>query len=379
MRTWIVNGKVFTAVSPEPLDADILIVDGKIAALGKCDNNGEIIDVKGKYIYPGLVEAHCHLGLEGFGFRYDEQDYNEYTECVTPELNCIDAYNPMCETIAHARKGGVTCVATGPGSSNVLGGNFIAVKTYGKCVDDALVKNKVAMKCAFGENPKNLYRGKTISSRMTNAAKLREALFKAREYMNKLDAAGDNAEKRPDYNMRHEALIPVLRGEIPLKAHAHQANDIFTAIRIAREFNVKLTIEHCTEGHLIAEALAGAGYPVAVGPTLTHASKPELRNKTFATAGVLHRAGCQVSIITDSAVIPQQHLALCASLAVKGGLDEFAALQAITINPAKHLDIADRVGSIEVNKDADIIVCSGNILDPMTKVEMVFIDGEQTK
>lgn len=231
------------------------------------------------------------------------------------------------------------------------------------------------MKCAFGENPKNCYRGKSVNSRMTTAAKLRNTLSKAREYMNKLEAAESDNSKKPDFNMQYEALLPVLRGEIPLKAHAHQANDILTAIRIAREFEVKLTLEHCTEGHLIAEHIAASGCPVAVGPTLSHVSKPELRNKSFETAGILDRAGCKVSIITDSGVIPQEHLALCAALAVKGGMDEFSALQAITINPAQHLGIADRVGSIEVGKDADMIVCSGNILDTATQVEMVYIDG----
>ena len=376
MKTWIVNGRVHDVVNSAVLDLDILIENGKIAALGKCDNDGSIIDAAGKDVYPGLVEAHCHLGLEGFGFRYDEADYNELNDAVTPELNPIDAFNPFCPSVNIACKAGVTCVGTGPGSSNVLGGNFIAVKTHGKCVDDMIVREKAAMKCAFGENPKNCYRGKSINSRMSTAAKLRNALFKAREYMRKLEAAGDDVAKRPDYNMQHEALLPVLRGEMPLKAHAHQANDILTAIRIAREFNVKLTLEHCTEGHLIVEKIVESGCPVAVGPTLSHVSKPELRNKSFVTPGVLAKAGCQVSIITDSGVIPQEHLALCAQMAVKAGMEPAAALQAITINPARHLGIADRVGSIEVGKDADIIICSGDILNNMTQVEKVLINGE---
>ena len=272
----------------------------------------------------------------------------------------------------------MTCVGTGPGSSNVLGGNFIAVKTHGVRVDDMIVKEKVAMKCAFGENPKNLYQNKFITSRMTTAAKLRDTLAKAREYMEKIDAAEkDPSCKKPDFNFKLHALLPVMRREIPLKAHAHQANDLFTAIRIAKEFNVKLTLEHCTEGHLIAEHLAKEGLPLAVGPSLTHSGKPEMRQKTFATPGILHRAGCQVSIITDSNVIPQQHLALCAGLAVKAGMDPFAAVQASTINPARHLGIEDRVGSIEVGKDADFVVCNGSILESSTQVCMVFVNGEQ--
>ncbi|MBR2365228.1 MAG: amidohydrolase [Lentisphaeria bacterium] len=378
MRYWIVNGSVHTAMTPEAVKTDILIENGKIAAFGKADGKDPVIDAAGKEIYPGLVEAHCHLGLAGYAVKYEGHDYNEKNDVTTPELNAYDGFNPFDQSIVNARRGGVTTVGTGPGSANVLGGAFMAVKTYGTRVDDMIVKPKVAIKCAFGENPKNFYQTKSVSSRMTTAFKLREALFKARDYMRKKEAAGDDVSKLPDYNMRCEALIPVLKGELPLKAHAHQANDIFTAIRIAKEFNVRLTLEHCTEGHLIADALKKEGYPLAVGPAQMHATKPELRNKSYATAGILAKAGCQVSIITDSPVIPQECLALAAGLAVKSGMDEFAALQAITINPAKHLGISDRVGSLEVGKDADILVCDGNILNPLTKVEKVFINGEET-
>lgn len=377
MEYWIVNGTVFDGITPEPRQVDIKVVDGKIAEIGHY-SGGEKIDVTGLKIVPGLVEAHCHLGMAGWGNRYDGADYNEKNDCITPELNPIDAINPFDETMRFALEGGVTCVGTGPGSSNVLGGNFIAIKTHGSRVDDMVVREKVAMKCAFGENPKNLYQSKSISSRMTTAAKLRETLAKAREYMEKLDAAEKDPNcKKPDFNFKLHAMLPVMRREIPLKAHAHQTNDLFTAIRIAKEFNVKLTLEHCTEGHLIADQLAAEGFPLAVGPSLTHSGKPEMRKKSYATAGILHRAGCQVSIITDSNVIPQEHLALCAGLAVKAGMDPFAALQAITINAARHLGIEDRVGSIEVGKDADLVVCDGCILESSTKVCMVFVNGEQ--
>lgn len=377
MDFWLVNGTVLDGITPAPRQIDIRIKDGKIAEIGSY-NGGEKIDVAGSRIVPGLVEAHCHLGLAGWGNRYDGTDYNENNDCITPELNPIDAFNPLDETVQFALQGGVTCVGTGPGSANVLGGNFMAVKTFGVRVDDMIVKEKVAMKCAFGENPKNLYRGKSISSRMTTAAKLRETLAKAQEYMEKLTEAEKDPEcKKPDFNFKLHALLPVMRREIPLKAHAHQANDLFTAIRIAKEFGLKLTLEHCTEGHLIAEHLAAEGFPVAVGPSLTHSAKPEMRMKSYTTPGILHRAGCKVSIITDSDVIPQEHLALCAGLAVKAGMDPFAALQAITINPARHLGIDDRVGSIEVGKDADLIVCDGCILDSSTKINMVFVNGER--
>ena len=375
MRYWITNVKVNTAVDPAEQELDILVENGKIAALGKYDS-GEKLDGDGLHVFPGLVEAHCHLGLHGWAMRYEGADYNEKNETITPELDAIDSINPMDESVRHALEGGVTSVGAGPGSANVIGGTFAAYKTFGDRIDDMIIKKRVAMKCAFGENPKFLHQTSGISTRMTNAAKLREILFKTREYLRKIEAAGDDASKRPDFNFKLEAMLPVLRGEIPLKAHAHQANDILTTIRIAKEFGVKLTIEHCTEGHLIARHLAKEGYPVAVGPSMTNASKVELRNRTFATPGILQKAGCQISIITDSPVTPQEYLGLVAGLAVRSGMDPFGALQAITINPAKHLGIEDRVGSIEPGKDADLIFCTGSIMDSMTQVRRVIINGQ---
>ena len=214
-------------------------------------------------------------------------------------------------------------------------------------------------------------------SRMTTAAKLREMLFAARDYMERKEAAGGDIAKSPKFDMKLEALIPVLKGEIPLKAHAHRADDICTAIRIAKEFGVKMTLEHCTEGHLIPEVVARSGFPAAVGPTLTNASKIELVNKSFETPGVLARAGIQVSIITDNPVIPQSYLPLCAGLAVKAGMDPFAALQAITINPAKHLGIADRVGSLEVGKDGDVVIVNGDPMVSDSTITAVLVNGEK--
>ena len=257
----------------------------------------------------------------------------------------------------------------------MIGGTFVAAKLYGNCVDNMVVKNPVAMKCAFGENPKRVYSSKGISARMTTAAKMRETLFAAREYLLKKEAAGDDISKMPKFDLKLESLIPVIKGEIPLKAHAHRADDICTAIRIAKEFGIKMTIEHCTEGHLIVDELVKAGFPVAVGPSLTSASKSELINKTFETPGVLAKAGVKVSIITDSPVIPQEYLSLCAGLAVKAGMDEFSALQAITINPACHLGIEDRVGSLEVGKDADIVIADGSPLVSSTNIVSVIVDG----
>ncbi len=372
------NGTVYDAVRREPYRADIRTENGKIAAIAPAltpSDSEEIFEAEGLRVYPGLIDAHTHIGLDDYGIGSPGQDYNEYNDPVTPQLRAVDSFYPHDLAIPHALRAGVTTVCAGPGSSNVLGGTFVAVKLHGNCVDDMLVKESAAMKCAFGENPKRCYGSKGVSARMTVAAKLRETLFKAREYMEKLDAAGDDPSKRPGFDMKYEALLPVMRGEIPLKAHAHRADDICTAIRIAKEFGVKLTIEHCTEGHLIVDELVRAGYPVAIGPSLTSASKSELLYKTFATPGILAKAGLSVSIITDAPVIPQEYLPLCAGLAVKAGMDPFEALRAITINPAKHIGIEDRVGSIEVGKDADLVLAADDIMLAATAPEAVILNG----
>lgn len=377
MKTLIKNAHIHDSIHREPFDADILIEDGKISRIAPgIDYPGaEVLDAQGMDAYAGFIDAHSHLGLAGYGIGYEGTDYNEMNDIVTPHLRGIDGFKPMQPSLEHASRAGVTTVCVGPGSANVLGGTFFAVKTVGRCVDDMVVRDPIAMKCAFGENPKRCYRDKCDSSRMTTAAKLREMLFKAREYERKIVAAGEDESKLPAFDMKLEALRPVIRGELPLKAHAHATEDIFTAIRIAKEFGVKLTLEHVTEGHLIVEELAKAGYPCAVGPSLTDASKWELRNKSFTTPGILARAGIQVSIITDADVIPQEYLPLCAGLAVKSGMDPFDALQAITINPAKHAGIEDRVGSLEAGKDADIVITNGSPFEVSTSVCAVFVNG----
>ncbi len=376
------NGMIHDAVHEDAFRGDILVEDGKIKAIGEnleIPEGAEVVDAEGLQVYPGFVEAHGHIGLDGYGIGYEGMDYNEMNDIISPQMRGIDGVKPMDPAFPMAAAAGVTCVCVGPGSANVLGGTFTTIKTVGKRVDDMIVREGVAMKCAFGENPKRVYKDKKDSSRMTTAALLRETLFKAKEYMEKKEAAGDELSKRPSFDMKLEALIPVLKKEIPLKAHAHAAEDIFTALRIAKEFDLKITLEHVTEGHLIVEELAKENVPLAVGPTLTSASKFELRNKSWTTPGRLAAAGCQVSIITDSPVIPQEYLPLCAGLAVRAGMEPFAALQAITINPAKHAGIADRVGSLEVGKDADIVITDGCPFEVSTKVEYVFIDGKRIK
>ena len=375
------NGLVYDAINREPYIADILVDEGKIVKIEKDieAEGAQVYDAAGLEVYPGFVEAHCHTGLHGYGIGFEGADYNEMGDIVACHLRGIDAIEPRDETLVEAREAGVTTLCAGPGSANVLGGTFAAYKPVGKRIDDMVIKAEVAMKCAFGENPKRCYRDKGNSARMTTAAKLREMLFKAREYQQKIDRAGDDAEKRPAFDMKMNALLPVMRKQIPLKAHAHQADDLFTALRIAREFDVDITLEHVTEGHLVVEELAKENVMMAVGPTLTHASKFELRNKSWETPGALAKAGCHVSIITDAPVIPQKFLPLCAGLAVKAGMDPFDALKAITINPAEHALVADRVGSLEVGKDADIVITNGCPFEVSTEVKAVFIDGNQVK
>ena len=379
MTTLIRGGLVHDAVHRDACKADILLADGKIAAIGTdltAPADAVIFDADGLDVFPGFVDAHTHIGLDGYGIGYEGCDYNEMNDIWTPQLRAIDGINPRDPSLADARKAGVTCVCTGPGSANVLGGTFLAMKTVGERVDNMIVRDPVAMKCAFGENPKRCYRDKCDSTRMSTAAFLRGALMQARDYGARKQAANGDITKMPAYNQKLEALLPVLAREIPLKAHAHQTNDIFTALRIAREFDLRLTLEHVTEGHLIVDELAKEkDVPMAVGPSLTFASKFELQNKSWETPGVLANAGCHVSIITDNSVIPQQYLPLCAGMAVKAGMDPFDALKAITINPAEHIGVADRVGSLEVGKDADVVITNGCPFEVLTEVKAVFIDG----
>lgn len=378
----IKNGYIYTMAGEIIEGGDILIDGGKIKEVGKnlvAPLDAEVIDAEGKMVTPGFIDAHCHIGLFEDGMGFEGSDGNEWVDPVTPQLRAIDGINPMDETFKEAAAGGITTAVTGPGSANVIGGQSVAIKTYGDRVDDMIVKEPVAMKIAFGENPKRVYESQKKSpiTRMSTAATLREALFKAQVYLEKKEKASEDSSKMPEYDIKMEALIKVLKKEIPLKAHAHRADDILTSIRIAKEFDLDITLDHCTEGHLIAEHLAEEGKPAIVGPTLSNRSKIELRNLTFDTPKVLHEAGVKVAIMTDSPVIPLQYLPLCAGLAVKSGLDEYEALKAITINPAEITGIDDRVGSIEVGKDADIVIFDGNPLkDIDCKTYATIIDGK---
>ncbi|MFZ5968206.1 MAG: amidohydrolase [Bacillota bacterium] len=377
----IKNGTILTMEGRTYEKGSILIQDGKIKEVGEnivVPLDAEIIDAAGKIVMPGMIDAHCHLGMWEDAIGFEGADGNEATDPVTPHLRAIDAINPMDRTFREAYEGGITAAATGPGSANVIGGQFAVIKTYGDRIDDMIVQAYAAMKCAFGENPKRVYNDKkqSPSTRMATAAILRDTLFKAKEYAEKLEAAKEDPTKKPGFDMKMEALLPVIRGEMPVKAHAHRADDIFTAIRIAKEFNLKLTLEHCTEGHLIAEHITKEGFPAIVGPSFGERCKFELKNLTFETPGVLSKAGVKVAIMTDHPVIPLQYLPVCASLAVKAGMDEEEAMKAITIHAAEILGIEDRMGSIKEGKDADIVIWEGHPFQLHSKVVCTIIDGK---
>ncbi len=375
----IKNGNVYTMESDVAEKLDILIGDdGLIQAIAPSINEDcKTIDASGCNVYPGIVEAHCHLGLEEAGIRDEGNDVNEMIDPITPHVRVIDAINMMDETVRLANEHGIVTVCVAPGSANVLGGQVSIYKTVGNSIDKAMLKQNAAMKCAFGENPKRVYNNSKIKTRMGTAALLRETLLKAKRYMT-LKEYADDITKMPAYDMKLEALIPVLNKEIPLKAHAHRADDILTSIRIAKEFDLNMTLDHCTEGHLIVDDVKASGFDAIVGPSLTHKSKFELQNKTFETPALLQKAGVKVAITTDSPVVPQEFLPLCAGLASKSGLSEMEALKAITINAAQIIEVDDRVGSLKVGKDGDVVICDGNIMDVQTNVLYTIVEGQIT-
>ena len=378
---FIKNGTINT-ITNWIIKGDILIENKKIKAIGEnleVPKDVKIIDAEGKLVFPGFIDAHTHLGLWEDGMGFEGADGNEETDPITPHLNPIDGINPMDNTFKEAREGGITSVCTTPGSANVMGGECIAIKTYGKRIDKMVIKNPVASKIAFGENPKSCYGRdeKMPQTRMAIAALLREHLKKAEEYLEQIELYMEHEDHdKPEYDMKMESLLPVLRGEIPFKVHAHRADDIFTAIRIAKEFDLKLTLDHCTEGHLIVDELVEEGYPVIVGPSLSERSKIELRNLTFDTPAILSNEGLQVSLMTDHPVIPVQYLPVCAGIAVKHGMKKEKALEAITINPAKILGIDEKVGSIEIGKDADIVIWDNDPFELQSNVLVTIIDGK---
>ena len=373
------NARLFTMEGDGCIDGgDVLMDGGKVVATGTnlSAPGAKVIDAHGAYATPGFVDPHTHIGLWADGERDDTGDGNEATDPVTPHLRALDAVNPVDPCFAEACRAGVTSVAAGPGSANVLGGQFLAMKTHGKSLKTMLIKEPLAMKAAFGENPKHVYgsNGKRPGTRMGTAAVLREAFYEAREYMEK--RAGKDADKRPAFNLKNEALAMVLRRELLLKMHAHRADDILTAIRIVKEFDLRASVEHCTEGHLIADELREAGVGVILGPLLCDRSKPELKNLTMKAPAILHRAGVKFALMTDHGVIPEQYLPVEAGLCVREGLPEMEALRAITINAAEVIGLADRIGSLAPGKDADLVLFDGHPLETRTHASLVLVNGE---
>lgn len=374
----LVNCQIITMEEQDYDRGYILVADGKIISMGEDEKTlpegAEIIDLEGQIVMPGLIDAHCHLGIYEEIYRIEGSDANEYSDPITADLRALDAINPTDEGFPDAVKGGVTTVGVCPGSANVIGGSCTALKTFGKTIDEMIIKEAVGLKIALGENPKRVYgeQKKKPITRMAVAALLRNQLVKTKHYINK-----KNTEENFETDLALEQLALVLENKIPLRAHAHRGDDILTALRIAKEFEVPIVIEHCTEGHLIVEELAQSQVPVVIGPSLTSRAKVELKNRSFATAGILAKAGLKVALCTDHPETPIQYLSLCGALAVKEGMEEKDALKAMTINSAEILGIDERVGSLKPGKDADLIVLDGSIFDLKTNVKMVFINGEQ--
>lgn len=388
----IINGRVFTMENMEGDEnriarRNIVVYEngyvrthgkyieevGEMSQLRPAGKKEEVLDVAGAWVLPGIIESHCHIGISEEKIGIIGDDCNEGTKPITPALRAIDAVNPMDAAFHDALEAGITGVMVGPGSANVVGGQFLFMKTHGRCIDEMVVKNPAAMKVAFGENPKTCYGDKDEypATRMGIAALLRKTLFEAWQYKRKRES-GELEEA--DFEM--EPWIPVLNKEIPLKAHAHRADDILTAIRIAKEFDLRMTLDHGTESHLIAEQVRESGFPVIVGPDLTSRSKLEVKNMNFKTNKVLEEHHILFSITTDHPVSMIQYLPLCAGLAVKQGLSLEAGLAAITINAARICGVEDKVGSLRKGKHADIAIFSGNPMEVFTKTLYTMIDGE---
>lgn len=374
----LINGRVLT-MAGKVWENGYVRTEGKVITdIGSRDtmcaeDGNDVIDAQGGWIMPGLIDAHAHIGITEEKKGTIGDDCNETTDPITPHLRGLDAINPMDSAFHDAIMAGITSVMAGPGSANVVGGQFVFMKTHGRCMDDMIVKEPAAMKVAFGENPKTNYggQGQSPATRMATAALLREELFKAKQYEEKKKKG-----KLEERDFRMEAWLPVLEKKIPLKAHAHRADDILTAIRIAKEYDLDMTLDHCTEGHLIAEEVAASGFPAIVGTDLTSRSKIEVENMSFKTCGILEKQGILVAITTDHPVAIIRYLPLCAGLAVRQGMSLEGGLRALTINPAKICRADDRVGSLEVGKDADIAVFTGNPMEVFTETICTVIDGE---
>lgn len=366
----IQNGLLFTMETTEESYSDLLIDKGKIVKIAKKITPTEsmkVIDATGLRVYPGFIDAHSHIGISEEKKTSQGDESNEGTNPITPCVRAIDSINPMDSAFHNALATGITSVMVGPGSANPIGGQFALIKTYGRRIDDMIVTAPSAIKIAFGENPMTNYgpNGNIPSTRMGIASLIREELTLAKQYF-------DNGNSGT-FGM--ECYRDLFEGKIPLKAHVHRADDIFTAIRIADEFGLGLTLDHCTEGHLIAEEIAESGYPAIVGPSLASRSKDEVSFSDFKTPGELQKAGVLVALTTDHPVSRIQYLPLCAGLAVKEGMSEWGALRAITVNAARICRADHRLGSLKEGKDADIVIYKGNPLEIASSVEYTIVNG----
>lgn len=376
----IVNGELWTVSRGRFSRGTVLVEQGKILAAGdrvEVPADAEVYDAGGRPVTPGLVDAHTHLGISEEGIGFEGADYNEKSDPVTPYLRALDGINPEEMGLKDAALGGVTACAIAPGSANVLGGQMVAVKTWGTVVDQMVLRQPCGLKAAFGENPKRVYneQKKAPQTRMGTAGLLRKTLADAAAYLQrKRGSASPEAPFVADLSL--EAVAGVLEGRYPLRAHAHRADDIMTALRIADEFGISIVIEHATEGHKVAAELARRNVPAVVGPLLSSRAKYELRERSLATPRVLHEAGVRVALMTDHPVVPTQFLPLCAGLAVREGLPEEEALRAITLTAAEILGLDHRLGSLDAGKDADVVVWSGHPLEVRSQPDLVLCDGE---
>lgn len=369
----ITGGTIYTITGDILQNGTVLVDNNKIIDVGcgiDIPPNAEVIDAAGKLVLPGFIDAHCHVGIMEEVYRIEGDDGNETTNPVTPHLRAADAINPEDVAFSDALSAGVTTVGITPGSANVLGGEMAALKTKGTIVDQMVIKNPVGVKAALGENPKRVYGGekKTPATRMANAALLRQTLVETFNYLNK---------RNKERNLKFEALIPVIKKELPLRVHAHRADDIVTAVRVAEEFNINIVIEHCTEGYKVAELLAEKKIPAVIGPIITNRAKVELQGVSLKNAAALYEAGVKFAVMTDHPVVPIHYLLLSAALTLRAGLPEIEALKAITLYPAEILGLDHRLGSLEPGKDADIVILDKPIYDLRCRVEQVLVNGQK--
>ncbi len=382
----IQNAKIITMEETDYENGYLQVENGLIKSVGNmedCPDDLEIIDAKGGLLLPGFIDAHSHLGMWEDSLGFEGDDGNEDTEPVTPQLRAIDAVNPLDKCFQEAVSAGVTTVLTGPGSANPVAGVWCAVKTSGRRIDDMVLDASVGMKFALGENPKSVYHGKnqTPVTRMATAALIREQLAKAKRYLNDKRLAEQNSEDydEPEYDIKCEALLPVLNRDMKAIFHAHRADDIFTAIRLSKEFDLDYVLVHCTEGHLIADVLRAEQAKVVTGPFLCDRSKPELSGLNPKNSAILWNAGVENAICTDHPVTPIQYLPLCAAIAEAEGLSYRHALESITIVPAKIFGLQDRVGSIKPGKQADLLLFDTDPLAVCARPKLVLIDGKRVR